>query len=66
MEHKNLSSKTNELVLDGGFLVPKDVSNDGFVTPELVSNNEFLAPEINAFGHTFRSFSFSSYFMSRF
>lgn len=47
---------TCDLVLDGGFVVPKHIaSNDGCVKPEvLVSNDEFIAPEINAFGQTFR------------
>ncbi|KAL6174642.1 hypothetical protein ACLB2K_051288 [Fragaria x ananassa] len=53
---------TNDLVLDGGFVVPKDVAeNDGFVKAEgLVSNDEFIAPEINAFGQTFRDYNAES------
>lgn len=49
-------NETCDLVLDGGFVVPKDIANnDGCVKPEvLVSNDEFIAPEINAFGQTFR------------
>ena len=34
---------TNELVLDGGFPLPKPMSQDGFI-----------APEINSYGHSFR------------
>lgn len=44
-EDQNLQEQTNELVLDGGFVVPKTMPNDGFV-----------APEINSFGKTFRFF----------
>lgn len=44
-EDQNLQEQTNELVLDGGFVVPKTKPNDGFV-----------APEINSFGQTFRFF----------
>ena len=49
-------NETSDLVLDGGFVVPRDMAkNDGCVKPEgLVSNDEFIAPEINAFGQTFR------------
>ncbi|XP_015899472.3 inositol oxygenase 4 [Ziziphus jujuba] len=53
VEDQNLSSKaieTNELVLDGGFVVPKDI----------ISSNEFIAPEINSFGHTFRDYNAES------
>jgi hypothetical protein len=43
-EDKNVHSEDNhELVLDGGFVQPKQDSHDAFV-----------APDINAFGHTFR------------
>ncbi len=55
VEDQKLSSETNELVLDGGFVVPKIVSNNGLAAEELVSSNEFLAPEINSFGRLFRS-----------
>lgn len=55
MEDQKLSSETNELVLDGGFVVPKTVSDTELAAEELVSNNEFLAPEINSFGRLFRS-----------
>uniref|UniRef100_A0A2N9IIQ9 Inositol oxygenase n=1 Tax=Fagus sylvatica TaxID=28930 RepID=A0A2N9IIQ9_FAGSY len=54
VEDQKLSSETNELVLDGGFVVPKIVSNNGLAAEELVSSNEFLAPEINSFGRLFR------------
>ena len=53
--NKLCPDQTNELVLDAGFVVPKDVSNNGRVISELVSNNEFIAPEINSFGQSFRS-----------
>lgn len=45
-----------ELVLDGGFVLPKEIlDNNGCVKPEvLMSNDEFIAPDINAFGQTFR------------
>ena len=50
-DEKNVhSEETNELVLDGGFPLPKEVSQDGF-----------MAPEINSFGHSFR-FQFHSIF----
>jgi hypothetical protein len=53
---QKLSSDINELVLDGGFVVPKSsVSCNGLEAEELVSNNAFLAPEINSFGRSFRS-----------
>lgn len=60
MEEKKLCSETNEtceLVLDGGFVVPKDISkNDGCVTQEIAASNDaFIAPEINSFGQSFRS-----------
>lgn len=44
-EDKNVVSEaeTNELVLDGGFPLPKQVSQ-----------NLFISPDINSFGHTFR------------
>ena len=43
MGEKNIPRDTiNELVLDGGFVMPKTTS-DGFE-----------APEINSFGHSFR------------
>ncbi|KAK4756087.1 hypothetical protein SAY87_009844 [Trapa incisa] len=38
-------SVTDDLVLDGGFVVPKQAAGDGFV-----------APEINSFGNTFRDY----------
>lgn len=59
-DKKVFDSETNEemceLVLDGGFVLPKEISdNNGCVKPELlVSNDEFIAPDINAFGQTFR------------
>lgn len=51
-EDQNLQEQTNELVLDGGFVVPKTMPNDGFV-----------APEINSFGKTFRFFFFLTFFL---
>lgn len=59
-DKKVFDSETNEemceLVLDGGFVLPKEIpNNNGCVKPEvLVSNDEFIAPDINAFGQTFR------------
>ncbi|KAE7998621.1 hypothetical protein FH972_003148 [Carpinus fangiana] len=54
---QKLSSDINELVLDGGFVVPKSsVSCNGLEAEELVSNNAFLAPEINSFGRLFRDY----------
>ncbi|CAH1431976.1 unnamed protein product [Lactuca virosa] len=52
VENKNYSNNnnnTNELVLDGGFVVPDNVASGGFD-----------APEINAFGHTFRDYDVES------
>jgi inositol oxygenase len=60
VEDQKLSSETNELVLDGGFVVPKIVSNNGLAAEELVSSNEFLAPEINSFGRLFRDYDAES------
>lgn len=40
---KEIISDTNELVLDGGFFMPKMESECGFE-----------APEINSYGHSFR------------
>ena len=43
----------NELVLDGGFVVPEkkvDVEQKN----ELVLDSGFVVPDSNAFGHTFR------------
>lgn len=66
MEEK-LCSETNEtceLVLDGGFVVPKDISkNDGCVTQDTAASNDaFIAPEINSFGQSFRSLYIFSLF----
>lgn len=41
---------TNELVLDGGFPLPKPLSQPGF-----------MAPHINSYGHSFRSLLTSYY-----
>ncbi|XP_060210388.1 inositol oxygenase 4-like, partial [Lycium barbarum] len=46
VENKKASSHAKELFLNGGFVVPKDVSNDVFVVP---GNN--------AFGNSFRDYS---------
>ncbi|KAK4337715.1 hypothetical protein RND71_042202 [Anisodus tanguticus] len=46
VENKKASSDAEELFLDGGFVVPNNVSNDGFVVP---GNN--------AFGNSFRDYS---------
>ncbi|KAL1364206.1 hypothetical protein HN51_012369 [Arachis hypogaea] len=43
------SNETNELVLDGGFSMPKEVSQNGFATPE-----------VNSFGHSFRDYDAES------
>ncbi|KAJ1421037.1 Inositol oxygenase [Sesbania bispinosa] len=43
------SEETNELVLDGGFSLPK-----------LDSQNEFIAPDINSFGNSFRNYDAES------
>ncbi|KAF3966091.1 hypothetical protein ACB098_01G170000 [Castanea mollissima] len=59
-EDQKFSSETNELVLDGGFVKPKTVSNNGLVAEELVSSNEFMAPEINSFGRSFRDYDAES------
>ncbi|KAL4651818.1 hypothetical protein ACJW30_01G169500 [Castanea mollissima] len=59
-EDQKFSSETNELVLDGGFVMPKTVSNNGLVAEELVSSNEFMAPEINSFGRSFRDYDAES------
>ena len=47
IEGKINPHETNELVLDGGFVMPKQTPNGGFE-----------APEINAFGNNFRSIFF--------
>ncbi|XP_044464806.1 inositol oxygenase 2-like [Mangifera indica] len=49
VEEKNLQKNENELVLDGGFTVPKAVTSHGFEEPE-----------INAFGQTFRDYNAES------
>ncbi|KAJ0089648.1 hypothetical protein Patl1_13397 [Pistacia atlantica] len=49
VEQKDLQKNKNELVLDGGFTVPKVVTSDAFV-----------APEINSFGQTFRDYNAES------
>ncbi|XP_075667844.1 inositol oxygenase 4-like [Castanea sativa] len=59
-EDQKFSSETNELVLDGGFVMPKTESNNGLVAEELVSSNEFMAPEINSFGRSFRDYDAES------
>jgi len=65
-DKKVFDSETNEemceLVLDGGFVLPKEIpNNNGCVKPEvLVSNDEFIAPDINAFGQTFRDYNAES------
>ena len=49
--------ETNELILDGGFPLPK-----------LVSKDAFLVPEINSFGQSFRfefHFFFSLFWFTR-
>ncbi|RXH74676.1 hypothetical protein DVH24_029397 [Malus domestica] len=65
-EKKIISSEINgeisELVLDGGFVVPKEISkNDGIVAQEIAASNEaFIAPEINSFGQSFRDYNAES------
>ncbi|KAK6120448.1 hypothetical protein DH2020_045809 [Rehmannia glutinosa] len=49
VESKKIPFDTNELVLDGGFPMPKMETHEGFE-----------APEINAFGHTFRDYDAES------
>ncbi|KAG8376086.1 hypothetical protein BUALT_Bualt09G0026900 [Buddleja alternifolia] len=49
VETKTITCVTNELVLDGGFPVPKSESDGAFE-----------APEINSFGHTFRDYNAES------
>ncbi|KAI7725756.1 hypothetical protein M8C21_011083, partial [Ambrosia artemisiifolia] len=49
VENKNHCNNTDELVLDGGFVVPDPVASGGFD-----------APEINAFGNTFRDYDVES------
>ncbi|XP_010540994.1 PREDICTED: inositol oxygenase 2 [Tarenaya hassleriana] len=44
-EEKRVERERNELVLDGGFVVPKSVASDGFD-----------APHINFLGHAFRDY----------
>ncbi|TXG61503.1 hypothetical protein EZV62_012866 [Acer yangbiense] len=46
---KNIEEETNELVLDGGFVLPKTAADD-----------VFLAPEINSFGKSFRDYNAES------
>ncbi|XP_052198667.1 inositol oxygenase 1-like isoform X2 [Diospyros lotus] len=46
---KKAGSDDNELVLDGGFPIPRSVQNAGFE-----------APEINSFGHSFRDYDAES------
>ncbi|CAI9100494.1 OLC1v1037613C5 [Oldenlandia corymbosa var. corymbosa] len=43
---KTIPHETNELILDGGFVMPKQTPNGGFE-----------APEINAFGNDFRNYN---------
>ncbi|CAN6564466.1 unnamed protein product [Malus baccata var. baccata] len=65
-EKKIISSENNgemnDLVLDGGFVVPKEISkNDGTVAQEITGSNEaFIAPEINSFGQSFRDYNAES------
>ncbi|KAI7725754.1 hypothetical protein M8C21_011081 [Ambrosia artemisiifolia] len=49
VENKNHCYNTDELVLDGGFVVPDPVASGGFD-----------APEINSFGNTFRDYDVES------
>ncbi|XP_028770258.1 inositol oxygenase 2 [Neltuma alba] len=44
------AENNNELVLDGGFPLPKSASQNGFIAPE----------EINSFGHSFRDYDAES------
>ncbi|XP_048423414.1 inositol oxygenase 4-like [Pyrus x bretschneideri] len=65
-EKKIISSENNgemnDLVLDGGFVVPKEISkNDGIVAQEITGSNEaFIALEINSFGQSFRDYNAES------
>ncbi|PIN01212.1 Aldehyde reductase [Handroanthus impetiginosus] len=49
VEAKEISCETNELVLDGGFAMPK-----------LESHGGFESPDINSFGHSFRDYDAES------
>ncbi|GAV62169.1 DUF706 domain-containing protein [Cephalotus follicularis] len=49
VDDPKVHEETNEMVLDGGFVVPKGISNEAF-----------LAPEVNAFGHGFRDYNAES------
>uniref|UniRef100_A0A5B7ARB3 Inositol oxygenase n=1 Tax=Davidia involucrata TaxID=16924 RepID=A0A5B7ARB3_DAVIN len=49
VEDKEVSSDSNELVLDGGFVMPKMESNGGFEVPDT-----------NSFGHSFRDYDAES------
>ncbi|PIN01213.1 Aldehyde reductase [Handroanthus impetiginosus] len=49
VEAREIPRETNELVLDGGFAMPK-----------LESHGGFEAPEINSFGHSFRDYDAES------
>nr|KJB65070.1 hypothetical protein B456_010G079700 [Gossypium raimondii] len=49
LDFQNHADESKELVLDGGFPVPKSLSGEGF-----------LAPEINSFGNSFRDYNAES------
>ncbi|KAJ8528248.1 hypothetical protein K7X08_021940 [Anisodus acutangulus] len=51
VEEKNVSFNTNELILDGGFVVPKTLMS---------SDDGFEVPDINAFGQSFRDYNAES------
>lgn len=53
VEKKVDVEQDNELVLDGGFVVPEKKVDDG-KGDELVLDSGFVVPDSNAFGHTFR------------
>lgn len=51
VEEKRVPFNANELILDGGFVVPKTLSSDDGV---------FEVPDINAFGQSFRDYNAES------
>ncbi|KAM7275510.1 hypothetical protein ACFE04_017376 [Oxalis oulophora] len=53
VEEKKVVHKANDLVLDGGFMVPKTL-------PESKSDDVFIASDINAFGRAFRDYDAES------
>lgn len=52
LEEKKVPFNANELILDGGFVVPKTLSSDDEI---------FEVPDINSFGQSFRYFNYFIY-----